>query len=167
MAYADHIALGCFDDHRLFPDGPDTQYGDLWLIDDGSACEAVEGAEVGHCKGASLDLVRQQAALPGPVGQVVHVFYYPQQVFLIRIADHGHDQVAVGQGSCHPDIDLFSVDDIHSVYRSVHAREFLQHMCSGLYENGRVGELFLFTVEESIFVLFTPVDDGRHIDVDE
>src|SRR5690606_9832634 len=103
-------------DHgRHLSDGTEGQYTYLRLVDYGRAEHATEGSHIGHGIGSVLYFVWFQLVVPGPIGQVIDCFCHTDEVQLVRIFDHGHDKVSIGQGSSHSQIDVFLFDDLVTV----------------------------------------------------
>src|SRR5690606_6699031 len=87
----DHVALIGFDDGRLLRDGTNSQYRNLWLIDDGRAHDIAERADVGEGKCAVLSIIGSQFVVAGAVGQVVNRFAKPDQAKLVGIFDNRYN----------------------------------------------------------------------------
>ena len=70
---ADGVAFCRLQDYRSLLNSADGQYGYLWLIDNGSAHQASESADIGHGESASLGIFGSKLAIPGIVCQGIYL----------------------------------------------------------------------------------------------
>ena len=73
-------------------------------------------------------------------GQVVDRAAQAEQVLLVGVADHRHDQ-AVLERDRNPEIDVLLVDDVVAVDRRVDDRELAKRVDDRLGDEGREGQL--------------------------
>ena len=90
-------------------------------------------AGVGDREGAALDLVDLELLGARALGQVVHRAGEAEDVLLVGVVDHGHDQAPVERHR-HADVDVLLVDDRVAVDAGVQDRERLQRVDRGLHD---------------------------------
>ena len=89
------IADRVVDDDRALLDGADAEDRDLRLVDQRQAVERAEDARVRDREGAALHFVGIQLLRPRAGGEVVDRPAQAEQVLLVGVADHRHDQPVV------------------------------------------------------------------------
>ncbi len=92
---------------------PTPRMAHLRLVDHGGREDAAEAAEIGDGEGSSLHLIGAELAGTGSGGQVHDVALQTDDVLLVGVADHGHDQ-AVLKSHGHAEVDVAMIDDVGS-----------------------------------------------------